>query len=659
MAEDIWTINLECDGADVGDKYVQRKMDRDHISFFDLIALIEEHGYKSIDYLYYKRKDRGLRASLVPIIVDTDVTNMINEHEKEKKVYLFVTREKVIEKNSVSISTTESNEQPTKSANKSKGKRGRKRRLNVTQTDAQYADELEQNDDYIQDMPGDNDGGQKRRRTILKHVWDLPEGRKIVVRCNPLGQPIGKEGGLLGQFLGTVARNGGYCPLDLNDRRKVKKDEGDQTIVQFVQTKFFGLLWLEIGSQKKGKVLSEKNKISRGMRKTSHTAGTKSYARWAEDLRQNDPEKRMPHRAKVFLATHKQRAKGTDEHMVQLENIIDEHPELAENNEGKVAWQGDALQQVLGEEKCGQVHGLGLLPVTKKQVYGQTSHRFKDVNVVTMDGSSSDVQTHMLEEIKQLKDHSKKQDQVIEELLNERAQHENREQTMVNTQEMNHDNFQVQTVHSIRKRVQCNLTSQKNLLGAQADEINKERLEAQVKTSNDVEPFLSAQKCYHDTNSKEVSLQEGESSSPPFPANNGGQQEYDMDDGSSYGVQKQNKRMMSKRHYRGFEHTRAMTQKEVARNKPTSHGTSKKFHTRIKDGSVVLLKSAMYPNKDIVAYATILSSSPQAEVDGIKIGKEFYKVRINHAISENEPLVRPLSGYKMLADVSAKRVPIA
>ncbi|KAK3119112.1 hypothetical protein QOZ80_9BG0714100 [Eleusine coracana subsp. coracana] len=276
-----------------------------------------------------------------------------------------------------------------------------------------------------------------------------------------------------------------------------------------------GLLWLEIGSQKKERSLVRKNKISHGMRKTSHTAGTKSYARWSEDLRQNDPEKKMPHRAKVFLATHKQRAKGTDEHV----------------------------------------------------------------------------------------------------------------------------------------RVQCNLTSQKNLLGAQADDINKERLEAQVKTSNDVDPFLSAQKCYDDTNCKEVSLQEGESSSPPFPANNGGQQEYDMDDGSSRGVQKQNKRMMSKRHYGDFEHTRAMTQKEVARNKPTSHGTSKKFHPRI--------KSAKYPNKDIVAYATILSSSPQAEVDGVKIGKEFYKVRINHAISENEPLVRPLSGYKMLTDVSAKRVPIA
>lgn len=129
MAEDSWTINLECDGADVGDKYVQRKMGRGYVSFFDLIALIEEYGYKSIDYLYYKRNERGSRASLVPIIVDTDVTNMIKEHEKEKKVYLFVTREEVTVKKSVSISTTKSNEEPTRSAYKSKGNTMKKNKL--------------------------------------------------------------------------------------------------------------------------------------------------------------------------------------------------------------------------------------------------------------------------------------------------------------------------------------------------------------------------------------------------------------------------------------------------------------------------------------------------------------------------------------------------
>jgi hypothetical protein len=47
-------------------------------------------------------------------------------------------------------------------------------------------------------------------------------------------QPIGKEGGLLGQFFGTIARNGGYCPVDIKDWRKVKKDSGD-TILQDIQ----------------------------------------------------------------------------------------------------------------------------------------------------------------------------------------------------------------------------------------------------------------------------------------------------------------------------------------------------------------------------------------------------------------------------------------
>jgi len=41
-----------------------------------------------------------------------------------------------------------------------------------------------------------------------------------------------------------------------------------------------------------GKALSEKNKISCEMKKIAHTAGTKSYAHWSEDLIQADPEKK-------------------------------------------------------------------------------------------------------------------------------------------------------------------------------------------------------------------------------------------------------------------------------------------------------------------------------------------------------------------------------
>jgi hypothetical protein len=58
-------------------------------------------------------------------------------------------------------------------------------------------------------------------------------------------------------------------------------------------------------------------------------------------------------------------------------------------------------------------------------------HHFKDINIVSQDGSSSDVETHMLEEIRQLKEHSRMQEKVIEELKNNRRHHENQEATMV------------------------------------------------------------------------------------------------------------------------------------------------------------------------------------------------------------------------------------
>ena len=85
--------------------------------------------------------------------------------------------------------------------------------------------------------------------------------------------------------------------------------------------------------------LSEKNKISCEMKKIPHTAGTKSYARWSEDLvspfsRSIDfssisflpllyyhyffrdrqiPQKKQLHRAQVYLATHRKRVLGTNE----------------------------------------------------------------------------------------------------------------------------------------------------------------------------------------------------------------------------------------------------------------------------------------------------------------------------------------------------------
>ena len=85
---------------------------RTRTCFFNLIGLIEEYGYKSIDYLYYKRRD-----SLVAIQWDTDVMEMIQENESKKNISLFVTRQRM-----AIIAPAKSTKEPTKSApKKSKG----------------------------------------------------------------------------------------------------------------------------------------------------------------------------------------------------------------------------------------------------------------------------------------------------------------------------------------------------------------------------------------------------------------------------------------------------------------------------------------------------------------------------------------------------------
>ena len=74
---------------------------------------------------------------------------------------------------------------------------------------------------------------------------------------------------------------------------------------------------------------------------------------------------------------------------------------------------------------------------------------------------------------------------------------------------------------------------------------------------------------------------------------------------------------------------------------------------------MVLLMTSKYPNKVNVAYATLLSTDPEAIVGGVKTGSQFYKVRIDHAIAKDEPLVRPRPGCNNIGDAQAKGVSIA
>jgi hypothetical protein len=45
-----------------------------------------------------------------------------------------------------------------------------------------------------------------------------------------------------------------------------------------------------------------------------------------------------------------------------LKELLVRHLELADTSQGKVAWKGNALTRILGEEKPSHVHGLELVP---------------------------------------------------------------------------------------------------------------------------------------------------------------------------------------------------------------------------------------------------------------------------------------------------------
>ena len=73
---------------------------------------------------------------------------------------------------------------------------------------------------------------------------------------------------------------------------------------------------------------------------------------------------------------------------------------------------------------------------------------------------------------------------------------------------------------------------------------------------------------------------------------------------------------------------------------------------------MVLLMTSKYPNKANVAYAALLSTDREAIVGGVKAGSQFYKVRINHPIAKDEPLVRPMPRCSNIGDDQVKGVSI-
>uniref|UniRef100_A0A0E0LVQ8 Transposase Tnp1/En/Spm-like domain-containing protein n=2 Tax=Oryza punctata TaxID=4537 RepID=A0A0E0LVQ8_ORYPU len=167
----------------------------------------------------------------------------------------------------------------------------------------------------------------------------------------------------------------------------------------------------------KSKKISKQNKENCRKKKAVHTTGIKSFTRTREEMRPKDPAKKNPHRAVVYIHTHKRKTgKNINGHVDKLKKLVAEQPALADTTEGRIAWKGDALNQILGDDKPGHVHGLGLVPKPKQVLDLPTSGRLKNINLIRLDDNSSEVVMAVRLRLEKFENHVQNHDAELLEL---------------------------------------------------------------------------------------------------------------------------------------------------------------------------------------------------------------------------------------------------
>ncbi|OAY67808.1 hypothetical protein ACMD2_24314 [Ananas comosus] len=272
----------------------------------------------------------------------------------------------------------------------------------------------------------ENDSALKRKRgpRRMDEIWALPEGKFIKITFNDKGQPVGDSAKKLIGYLGVLARKGMEAPLDYNDWRAVPTDNKD-LLWNILMSKFDGIEdykeWIMKSLGKKwkdykcmlkrkfyeiyktdeeriascpetvipeqweklvyfwsspeGQQRSSTNKLNRSKLVTTHTAGTKSFARVNHDESANRGGKELS-RAEIFVLTHTKKNKepmnkASSDHIKRIHEL---QSKLSEDNEDNLGPE-DIFSQVFGKEKHGCIRGLGLGPVPSELFGPKHTHQ--------------------------------------------------------------------------------------------------------------------------------------------------------------------------------------------------------------------------------------------------------------------------------------------
>lgn len=252
----------------------------------------------------------------------------------------------------------------------------------------------------------------------------MPEGVRIPVSLNDLGQPIGNEAATLSSFLGTLARDGTLAPLTYANWKRFPEKNKD-VMWHIVNLKFviapIGEVWAMKALAKKWKdwkaVLkrerydaheteeerladrdsrvpeeqwqllvahwgTEKAKAASARSRASqaqqplgrHRTGSKSFARIREEERQKRPNKEEPTRTDIFILTHTPKdGKGKPLDKATADVISHLHEEAQKQRDGSGSdSMEDVFAKVVGPDKRDIKRTYGLVPCTS-ELRGKTA----------------------------------------------------------------------------------------------------------------------------------------------------------------------------------------------------------------------------------------------------------------------------------------------
>ncbi|KAG6625555.1 hypothetical protein CIPAW_16G105200 [Carya illinoinensis] len=267
----------------------------------------------------------------------------------------------------------------------------------------------------------------KRQLHSIPDIWHLPEGERIEMEINLLGQPIKKQDSKVVRFGGLIARSNKLVPIIYKDWRSVPntvKEEAwglikgkfkvpDDKLDVFKKwiLKDLGKKWKDYKHELKKKLLNEKdtsaaqvvaraspdmvdleqlaelanlwfdpeymskcnkNKECRKKQVIVHSGGSKSLARYAHDVKKSTGA--LPSRAQLFVKTHKKKDgthynDETRKKVVEMEELLTQDANPIEmGSGGTMTWKSDDVySKVMGLERPGRVRGLGFGPIPTKQ----------------------------------------------------------------------------------------------------------------------------------------------------------------------------------------------------------------------------------------------------------------------------------------------------